>query len=384
VSVQTAETDAGTHTQAGSLKGTVPYMSPEQAHGTADLDRRSDVYALGCLLYEILTLHAAFEGSGAPLLQRVREGDIPAVETRNAKRPPPPPLAELCTRAMALSPAERPATAREFGDALRAWLDGRAERERKHREAEALAAEGKEAARRYRETVAELGEAETAAEAQAAEFKPWQPLSEKRALLDVRRRVEHLGVDVARAFAAATRLLDGALLAEPDNKTAGAALADLWKGRLEDAEREGNRAEVAYAESMVRSYDDGRLAPWLAGEGSLELTSDPPGAEVLLSRFEDQDGVLVATDERSLGVTPVAAVSLPMGSYLCVLKKEGYREVRYPVQITRGRHWQGSVRFLTEAEIGEDFVHVPAGPFVYGEGKNTTTKELADFLIRRT
>ncbi|MCP3916701.1 MAG: formylglycine-generating enzyme family protein, partial [bacterium] len=41
-------------------------------------------------------------------------------------------------------------------------------------------------------------------------------------------------------------------------------------------------------------------------------------------------------------------------------------------------------RFLTEAEIGEDFVHVPAGPFVYGEGKNTTTKELADFLIRRT
>jgi len=134
--ISTSGTDA-LMTLVGTIKGTIPYMSPEQARGDGDLDRRSDVYALGCLLYEMLTLHAAFEGGGMELLSRVRQGDFPPVEGRNAKRPTPAPLAEICTRAMSLKRDDRPGTAREVGDDLRAWLDGRAERARKHAEAEA-------------------------------------------------------------------------------------------------------------------------------------------------------------------------------------------------------------------------------------------------------
>jgi len=72
-----------------------------------------------------------------------------------------------------------------------------------------------------------------------------------------------------------------------------------------------------------------------------------------------------------------------MGSYLCILRKDDYRDVRYPVHIARGRHWSGSVRLRTEPEIGEDLVYVPGGEFVYGEGKDTTTKDLRDFVIQR-
>jgi serine/threonine protein kinase len=135
-------------TQMGAIKGTIPYMSPEQASGEP-LDRRSDVYALGCLLYEILTLYPAFEGGGMELLPRVQAGDFVPVTERNPKRTIPASLSELCTQSMARDPAQRPASADAFGDELRAWLDGRAERSRKHKEAEALAAKGIASLARY-------------------------------------------------------------------------------------------------------------------------------------------------------------------------------------------------------------------------------------------
>jgi serine/threonine-protein kinase len=55
--------------------------------------------------------------------------------------------------------------------------------------------------------------------------------------------------------------------------------------------------------------------------------------------------------------------------------------VRYPVHITRERQWEGEVRLRADAEIGEQFVYVPGGPFISGEGKKAEAKESADFAI---
>src|SRR6185437_4458699 len=77
-------------TQAGALLGTVPYMSPEQLAGSA-ADARSDVFALGCVLYEMATAKTAFSGTVAvtpPALDRLiracREAD-PDLRVQSAR-----------------------------------------------------------------------------------------------------------------------------------------------------------------------------------------------------------------------------------------------------------------------------------------------------------
>jgi serine/threonine-protein kinase len=370
-------------------------MSPEQALGrVADLDRRTDVYALGCLLYEMLTLHPAFEGYDVATLLRVQKGDFPPVAERNPERTVPQPLREVSAKAMALDPDDRHETAEAFGSELRAWLDGRSEEERRHREAEALAAQGKEAAERYERLKVEVRKAEDAAEAVAKEFKSWQPVAEKRPMLEARQREESLRTEVALAFAESMSLLTAALTQEEGNRTARAALAALWAGRLADAELRGDKADTAYALEMMRRYDDGAFAHVIAGNGALTLATEPEGAHAILYRFVERDGVLVPEKERDLGPTPVGTVDLPMGSYLVTLRHPGFRDVSYPVRISPDREWDGMVCMRADDEIGEGFAYVPGGAFLcggvkdmrelHGEVRESREIDLPDFAIAKS
>jgi serine/threonine-protein kinase len=197
-------------------------------------------------------------------------------------------------------------------------------------------------------------------------------------MIEASKRVETLKTEVALAFGETTHFLGAALMQEADNATARRVVADLWRGRLEDAERRRDAADTAYALAVIEQYSDEQLQ----NEGSLTLTSDPAGAEALLYRYEEVDGVLTPSDEKRLGTTPLGPVTLPIGSYLCVLKAEGYRDTRYPVLIEREKTWTGELKLRTDDEIGEQFIHVPAGLFIYGEGEKTTKKTLPDFAVQ--
>jgi hypothetical protein len=108
-------------TQAGVVKGKFGYMSPEQAKAET-LDPRSDVYALGIVLYECLSMHRLFgdEDLGRKL-DRVRRGDVPPL--RRLVPGVAPALEATVMRALATAPADRWPTARDFGAALGAYVD---------------------------------------------------------------------------------------------------------------------------------------------------------------------------------------------------------------------------------------------------------------------
>jgi dienelactone hydrolase len=105
-------------TATGISIGTPAYMSPEQISGDRTIDGRSDVYALACVLYEMLAGHAPFTGDTAQsLITKVLVS--PPTPVRSVRHEVPPAADAAILRALAKDPAERFATPREFMDACK-------------------------------------------------------------------------------------------------------------------------------------------------------------------------------------------------------------------------------------------------------------------------
>jgi len=104
-------------TGTGLSLGTPAYMSPEQSTGSHDLDGRSDEYALGCVLYEMLTGDPPFTGSTpmAVLARHVHER-LPSLEVVRPNLPFG--LVEAVEKSLAKAPADRFRTLKEFGTAI--------------------------------------------------------------------------------------------------------------------------------------------------------------------------------------------------------------------------------------------------------------------------
>src|SRR5262249_15225960 len=109
-------------TEAGQVLGTPIYMSPEQAEGrTESVGPAADIYALGAILYELLTGQPPYRGAtqGAVLTQG-RRGPPPA--RARVRRGVPRPLEAVCLQAMARSPADRYPSAGAIVREVERWL----------------------------------------------------------------------------------------------------------------------------------------------------------------------------------------------------------------------------------------------------------------------
>ncbi|HWU86563.1 MAG TPA: serine/threonine-protein kinase [Kofleriaceae bacterium] len=104
------------HTELGSVFGTPLYMSPEQCRSSGEIDERSDIYALGCILFELVTGRPPFEGA----IYEVLEGHLRQEAPRAAELAPATTLAldALIARMLEKDPDDRPASMAEVRNAL--------------------------------------------------------------------------------------------------------------------------------------------------------------------------------------------------------------------------------------------------------------------------
>jgi serine/threonine-protein kinase len=111
-------------TQAGEVLGTPYYMGPEQYEGR-DIDERTDIYAAGVIVYEVLCGRRPYDGQGGSLLRQILQDPPPPVSTFEPRLPVT--IDMVLGRALAKKPENRFRNAREFLDALKNAFPGPAQ-----------------------------------------------------------------------------------------------------------------------------------------------------------------------------------------------------------------------------------------------------------------
>ncbi len=379
------------------VAGTPAYMPPEQAAGGFErVGPTADVYALGAVLYEILSGRAPYVGpDGDQILAAVRAGPPPPpwAVSREGGPPIPPELEEICLRAMARDPADRPADAHVLAADVADWLEGIRRRD----QALGVLARGDELlprVERLRFQAAALRQqatqmlAELGARANAIDRESAWALEDEADRLERKARLAE--VEVVQHWAAA-------LGTEPDLPEAHERLAEHYRRQHTEAEARRDFASAEALALQIRAHDPrGRHEAWLRGDGALTLITDPPGAEVLLYRYVQRARRLVPELQRSLGPTPITELALPMGSYLLEIRAPGRELVRYPVLIRRLEHWSGRapgsnaptpILLPTAGSLGPEDRYVPAGWTLAGpperDAGEPTPCWVDGFIIRR-
>ena len=285
-------------TRQGAILGTIAYMSPEQAQGHA-VDARTDVFSLGCVLYEMLAGRRPFRGDShlltltailrdpPPPLKTVR-GDVPAE------------LERVVMRSLEKRPGDRYPTANEMAADISAL--------RARRQDAPLRGAG---ARRpvFRRPAVVAGLAIVVAAAAATAF--WLVRDAK-----IRRARTVMLPQISK-------------LAEQQKPAAAVRLA---------------REAEQYAPTEVANL---RRASWVPAA----VATDPPGAQVWM-----RDYISSEADWQPFGTTPMRDVRLPMGYYRWKISKPGYQETE-----AAGMGVERQLDLVSAVPPG--MVHVAGGPF---------------------
>lgn len=375
----------------GTITGTPQYMSPEAAEGLQErVGPKSDVYGLGAVLYELLTLTPPYEDQGfVSTVVRVRQHQFDAPRARAPNAAISEALEDLCLGAMHVDPEQRP-TAKALADEIGHILEGAKERERRIENARGLVREGRRATERWRTLKVSLQGTESEARRLAKSVAAWAPAESKASLWALEDKVSELKIEAIGAFEEAESAFLRALGEVSDDKEARSGLASLYFARFGEAERARDVEAQRYYRGLVSRFDDGVWSQVMEGEGSLEVTlTCGHESEVAIAPMELKGRALRPGLRRALGRGTVPRFNISVGSYLVSVSSPGEREIQCPVWVGRNEAMSVHVRCRRSEEVGDEYVLVPAGPAIVGGDTMAPgsleryVAEVAEFAIAR-
>jgi len=376
-----------TLTQEGAIVGSPAYMAPESQEGDSKLvGTASDVYSLGILLYELLTLRRPFEAENLPrLLYLKATASFTTPSQRCPKRDIPEEVEEICLKAMALKPQDRYQNAGEITAELKRYLEG----VRPRSEADRLVRIGLELMVQFADRAREADDAELRAMALRSELNSWDLLEIKRLAWEAEQSAADQLAAADEAFSACEAAFESALSHVRDYRPARIGLADLYWLRFLQAEANNDPRWMQRCRERIERYAPGRYQSRLRGNGSLSIMSTPLQAEVWLHPLVQRDGRREAGTAIPLGETLVTQQQVAMGSYLLRIEGEGYAPLELPLEVGRLQDLMIDVELVPAERLHPDFIQIAAGPALLGgdpgalSGFSEIYVDLPDYAIGR-
>jgi eukaryotic-like serine/threonine-protein kinase len=380
----------------GVRGGTLGYMAPEQMDPKIErLDWRTDVFALGAIIYEIL--------SGVPAFEDARNSDVTAIgkdPTRIYKTPLMPSsrtqveipreVEDICMQAIAIDRDKRLETVRELANAIEEWIEGSKQKERQRIEADKSADTGDELAERYHEFVESRPEKLTVFRALRADVVPWAPLDDKQDLWDAEDIIRVTDALQVRTFHSAVSAYERALDSVPNHTRARRGLARLYWAELQRARYRGEALEQIAYEQLLREVDDGTFMRELQRDGVLVLTIGEHAGKVTLAKLIERQRRLVEGTTELIEERPHASRPLPAGRYVVTSTiGNGPGTVSWPVSIEAGQSCRIAVEPPELCRIADDEVLIPGGPTRLGgdplanDADEIVIAQVSSFILQR-
>jgi serine/threonine protein kinase/formylglycine-generating enzyme required for sulfatase activity len=375
----------GHRIEQGQTIGTPAYMPPEQAQGRLeDVDESSDIYSLGVILYEMMTLRQphARENAMATLLAVITD-PVPPPRTVT-KVPIADDLERIILRALEKTPSDRWGSAGLFHEAVQSYLDGRNERE-----ATRCILEGESQARIYEQAKREVLELMESEHETSASIEDWQPIEVKRRLWEMEDRRQRAASQMVLAFGHSVREFSKALAHVPNHPTAVHALSRLYFSRYELAEREGNGLDKIYYLSLLEQYDDGTYHKRLNDSAPFSVYTDPPEASVFLYKLTENDRQLMPGAPSFLGETPLPERFLDAGHYALKVKHSAYPAIQLPLYIDRSDPISVNLTLPARESFLPGFTYIAGGPATIGgdhnayDGLPLQSGQIAGFFLQQ-
>ncbi|HEX8921978.1 MAG TPA: bifunctional serine/threonine-protein kinase/formylglycine-generating enzyme family protein, partial [Pyrinomonadaceae bacterium] len=404
-----ADTQMMIRTNPGMVMGTISYMSPEQARGL-EVDARTDIWSLGCVVYEMVTGCLPFEGGTTSEIAAAILGEDEPAPLARYSRDVPAELERIVSKALCKDREERYQTAKDLLidlKNLKQELDFETKLQRK----EAHRTASRNSHPQSIETF--IGEGEPSGSQPGLSSLEGAPAVEKKTEIitpettrDAQKKRETVEIPATasviwwkRASSRIVLTLAAVLL------IAGGVLWFYWRSvnlkwakqavpRVEELTRAQNYFEAYDLAVKVQKYlpDDptiARLMPTIADD--LTVSTEPVGARVYLKRFLP-DAAGNFPPRQFVGTTPIKNLRIARGDYILYLEREGYAQVERTIS---GALWKdGTSRFippplrvetkLVEASrVPDRMVLVPGGDYRIVAWRRPTDERvrLDDFLI---
>jgi serine/threonine-protein kinase len=342
-------------------------MAPEQfARDRSKIDARTDVFALGSILYEMTTLKPAFELAHIEEMARASTTDkLPELKIVPPSTHMPgrarTELDEICMTALAADPEKRYPSARAIGRALEDFFEGTKEKERRRRHAEKQAEVGEGLARGYFDLLDSRSERVAELEALQASVLPHESIERKRELWNAEDRVAVTDRIAIRTLQGAISAFESAIEAVPEHARARKGLAELYAREVERAKARRNDFDRAYFEALLRQQRGSSGPESTDVVTAVRIATSPRPATVVVHRYQVVDRRLVLGKPIASGTAPLDCGKLAEGSYLACGGLGGGRIVRHPFLVQARGEIAITLDLAAIEKTSADEAYVPGG-----------------------